>query len=134
LCFESDYGGQAVMLFVGCSSCRSIGPLWCAGQFMPHMPLAAEPSARGPTCGFCGVMPPYFTCMRCGAVQWMYLAGTPPPQAMPPGQLVAPVVQAPQNAGEGQVKGVVSEFVHAVVKSAGDEVGQRAAAGMAGWA
>jgi hypothetical protein len=118
------------MLFVGCSSCRSIGPLWCAGQFMPHMPVGAAPSPYGPMCGYCGVMPPYFTCTRCGAVQWMYLAGTPPPQALPQGQLVAPVVQAPQGAAEGEVKGIVMEFAGAVAKSAGEGLGQR----MAGWA
>ncbi len=117
------------MLFVGCSSCRSIGPLWCAGQFMPHMPVAAEPSPWGPTCGFCGVMPPYFTCMRCGAVQWMYLAGTAPPQALPQGQLVAPVVQAPQGAGEGDIKSLLMKLANQAAKSAGDELGKR----MAGW-
>jgi hypothetical protein len=99
---------------------------------MPHMPVAAEASAWGPTCGFCGVMPPYFRCMRCGAVQWMYLAGTPPPQGMPQGQLVAPVVQAPQ--GEGQAKTLIVELAHAFVKGVGDDLGQRASAGMAGWA
>jgi hypothetical protein len=119
------------MLFVGCSSCRSIGPLWCAGQFMPHMPVAAEPSAWGPMCGFCGVMPPYFTCMRCGAVQWMYLVGTAPPQAMPQGQLIAPVVHAPQ--GEGQARSLIVELVHEAAKTAGGEVGNRLVAGMAGW-
>ena len=112
------------MLFVGCSSCRSIGPLWCAGQFMPHMPVAAEPSPYGPACGFCGVMSPYFTCMQCGAVQLMYLAGAAPPQAQ--GQLVAPVVQAPQHAGQGDVKHLVMEFVTGVLKGAGDQVGQQA--------
>jgi hypothetical protein len=97
---------------------------------MPHMPVAAEPSPYGPACGFCGVMQPYFTCMRCGAVQVMYLAGAAPPPAQAQGQLVAPVVQAPQHASEGQVKGLLMEFAHAAVKSAGDQVGQSA---MAGW-
>lgn len=116
------------MLFVGCSSCRSIGPLWCAGQMMPHMPMAAEPSPYGPACGFCGVMPPYFTCMQCGAVQWMYLAGANPPPPQVQGQLIAPVVQAPQHAGQGQVKGLIMECVHEVVKTAGHEIGQYAVA------
>ena len=98
------------------------------------MPMPAEPSPFGPACGFCGVMPPYFTCMRCGAVQWMYLAGASPPPQQAQGQLVAPVVQAPQHADEGQVKSIVLEFVHAFAKSAGDQAGQRAMAGMAGWA
>jgi hypothetical protein len=117
------------MLFVGCSFCRSIGPLWCAGQLMPHMPVAVEPSPWGPACGFCGVMPPYFTCMNCRTVQLMYLAGTAPPQGMAPGQLIAPVVQAPQHAGEGQVKKLIFAFVNEAVKGAGDEFGQR----MVGW-
>jgi hypothetical protein len=66
--------------------------------------------------------------MRCGAVQLMYLAGAAPPQAQ--GQLVAPVVQAPQHAGEGTVKHLLIEFATSVVKSAGDQAGQRA---MAAW-
>src|SRR5690349_23248249 len=119
------YPGCAAMLFVGCSSCSSIGPLWCAGQMMPHMPMPAEASPYGPACGFCGVMPPYFTCMRCGAVQWMYLqgAGAPPPQQ---GQMIAPVVQASQNAGQGQLRGLMSECIHEVVKTGVHEIGQYA--------
>jgi hypothetical protein len=66
-------------------------------------------------------------------MQWMYLAGTSPPQAMPAGQLIAPVVSAPQNAGDGEVKGLLSDFAHAFVKGVGDGLGQRASSGMAGW-
>ncbi|HSB38137.1 MAG TPA: hypothetical protein VLD13_03525 [Gaiellaceae bacterium] len=73
-------------------------------------------------------MNPYFRCMQCGAVQLMYLAGGAPPQAQ--GQLVAPVVQAPQHAGESDVKHLLIEFATAVVKGAGDQVGQQA---MAAW-
>ena len=97
---------------------------------MPHMPVAAEPSPYGPACGFCGVMQPYFTCMRCGAVQLMYLAGAAPPAQQVPGQLIAPVVQAPQHAGEGNVKKVIMEFVIAAARSAGSDAGQHA---MAAW-
>jgi hypothetical protein len=63
----------------------------------------------------------------------MYLAGAnaPPPQVQ--GQLVAPVVQAPQHAHQGEVKGLIMEFVHEVVKGAGGQVGQQAMAGMMSW-
>jgi len=109
------------MLFVGCSSCRSIGPLWCGGQpFVPHGPVPAEPSAWGPMCRFCGVMSPYFTCMRCGAVQLMFLAGTSPPQTMLPGQLVAPVVHAPEGAGEGQIASLLGKFAREGGKGFGE--------------
>jgi len=59
----------------------------------------------------------------------MYLAGTAPPQALPQGQLVAPVVQAPQGAGEGDIKSLLMKLANQAAKSAGDELGKR----MAGW-
>jgi histone H3/H4 len=42
--------------------------------------------------------------------------------------MIAPVVQAPQNAGQGQVKGLIVECVHEVVKTAGQEIGKYAVA------
>jgi hypothetical protein len=63
----------------------------------------------------------------------MYLAGANAPPAQVQGQLVAPVVQAPQHAQQGEVKGLIMEFVHEAVKTAGGQVGQHAMSGMMGW-
>ncbi len=101
---------------------------------MPHAPIPAEPSAWGPVCGYCGVMSPSFTCGRCMTFQWLYLPGMNiPAQATAPGQLVAAVVQAQPNAGQHEVKGLLMTFATSVVKSAGNELGQDAANGLAGW-
>jgi hypothetical protein len=125
----------AAMLYVGCSWCRAIGPFWCAGQFMLHAPIPAEPSPWGPVCSFCGVMSPSFTCGRCWTTQWLYLPGmNVPAQATGPGQLVAAVVQAQPNAGEHELKGLLIKFATSVVEGAGDQLGQDAANGLAGWA
>jgi len=98
------------MLYVGCSRCGAIGPLVCAGQFMPHMAVPAEPTAWGPACGFCGPFPPIFTCGRCFTQQWLVQQGAAMPQGYQWGQAVAPVVQAPQGASHSQVHGMVGEF------------------------
>jgi hypothetical protein len=125
---------RLAMLYVGCSNCRSIGPLWCAGQMMPHYPMAAEPSAWGPACGFCGVMPPYFTCMNCRTTQWLYLQGTAvPQQATMPGQMVAPVIQAAPNAQPHELKSLCADFASSFLKGMGNQLGQSAAHGMSGW-
>ena len=113
------------MLFVGCSFCRSIGPLVCAGQFMPHMPVPVEPSAWGPACGYCGPMPPVFTCSRCFTQQWLLLQGAAPPQGMQQGQAFAPVVQAPAGAGESQVMKLIKVFVGEAGKGFGQQVGNQ---------
>ena len=49
------------------------------------------------------------------------------------GTAVAAVVQAQPNAGQHEVKGLLMEFATSVVKSAGNELGQDAANGLAGW-
>jgi len=57
------------MLYVGCGNCRSVVPLFCAGRFMPHVPLYLEGGPMGIFCGMCGPLPPIFTCMLCGVTQ-----------------------------------------------------------------
>ena len=123
------------MLFAGCSSCRSIVPLWCAGQFMPHAPMPVEPSPMGPYCQFCGQMPPIFLCTVCGTRQGLYMPGmaAPPAPAMGAAPLVAPVVQAPQAASHGEVHSLIMSFVREGVKSMGGEVGQQAGQSMSAW-
>jgi hypothetical protein len=79
---------------------------------MPHMPTPVEPSPMGPFCRWCGQMPPVFLCTICGTRQGVYMPGMPAPQVSGWGgpQLVAPVVQAPQNASQGNVHGLMVEF------------------------
>ena len=129
------------MLFAGCSNCQSIVPLWCAGQFMPHMPMPAEASPMGPYCGFCGPVPPIFTCMTCGARQWLFMPGArvPPPQVMGAGPpSIAPVVQASEHTNEHDLKSmcgkILSDFLGEAAKSAGRQFGQDAGSGLSNWA
>jgi hypothetical protein len=56
-----------------------------------------------------------------------------PAQATGPGQLIAPVVQAQPNAGQHEVKGLISQFAISFAKSAGNELGQEAVQGLWGW-
>jgi hypothetical protein len=116
------------MLVAGCSNCRSIAPLWCAGQFMPHAPLYVEPSPMGPACGWCGLMPPVFTCFQCGTRQGLYMPGMAVQQAMGPG-LVAPVFATSEGASQNKIVsglvGVAKVFVNEAVKQAGQNVGDR---------
>jgi hypothetical protein len=123
------------MLFVGCSSCRSVAPLWCAGQFMPHMPTPVEASPTGPFCRFCGQMPPIFTCMVCGTRQGLLVPGmaAPPVPAGSAAPLVAPAVEAPPGASEGQVHSQLSSFVSDFVSSVGKGVGQEFGQSMSAW-
>ena len=90
------------MLVAGCSNCRSIAPLWCAGQVMPHAPLYVEPSPMGPYCGWCGLMPPVFTCVQCGTTQGVYMTGMAVPRALGQG-LVAPVFAASEGTSQNQL-------------------------------
>ena len=123
------------MLFAGCSSCRSIVPLWCAGQFMPHVPVPVEPSPVGPYCQFCGQMPPIFLCTVCGTRQGLYMPGmaAPPAPAMGAAQLVAPVVQAPQAASHGEIHNLIMSFVREGVSAAGKGFGQQMGQSMGAW-
>lgn len=89
------------MLHVGCSYCRSIVPLWCAGQFLPHVPLPAAANLHGVYCNLCGPMFPIFTCTFCWARQTLFLPGVtsvPSNQYLGSTANIAPVVQAPSGA------------------------------------
>jgi hypothetical protein len=114
------------MLVAGCSNCRSIAPLWCAGQVMPHAPLYVEPSPMGPYCGWCGLMPPVFTCFQCGTRQGLYMTGMAVPRALGQG-LVAPVFAASEGTSQNQLVrgliGVAKIFVNEAAEQAGQNVG-----------
>jgi hypothetical protein len=114
------------MLVAGCSNCRSVAPLWCAGQFMPHAPLYVEASPMGPFCGWCGQMPPVFTCFQCGTRQGLYTPGMAVQRAMGPG-LVAPAFQASEGASPNQILrglvGVAKVFLNEAAKTAGQNMG-----------
>jgi hypothetical protein len=114
------------MLFAGCSNCRSIAPLWCAGQVMPHAPLYVESSPMGPYCGWCGPMPPVFTCFNCGTRQGLYMSGMAVPRALGQG-LVAPVFAASEGTSQNQLVrgliGVAKVFVNEAAEQAGQNVG-----------
>lgn len=121
--------------YAGCSSCGSIAPLLCSGAFPPHPMMAVQVSPMGAFCGFCGPLPPVFTCSFCGMTQGLYLPGMPVSQAQRTGMpLMAPVVQAPQGAPASQVrsklKDAALDFVSAAAKSAGTNVGNE----MSAWA
>jgi hypothetical protein len=123
------------MLFAGCSSCRSVVPLYCGGRFMPHVPVPVEPTAMGPTCAWCGPLPPIFTCMVCGTVQGLYLPGmtVPPAQGAGIAPLVAPAVQAPQGASPAQVHGGLKEVGLEFVRSFGKGLGDQAGMAVRAW-
>jgi hypothetical protein len=95
---------------------------------MPHAPLYVEPTPMGPACGWCGLMPPVFTCFQCGTRQGLYIPGMPVQQAMGQG-LVAPVFQASEGASQNQivrgVVGVVKVFLNEAAKTAGQNMGDR---------
>lgn len=118
------------MLYAGCSCCRSIIPLYCAGQFMPHGPVPLQASPMGPYCGWCGTIPPVFTCMNCGTFQGLYLPGMGAP---PPGRLLAPVVQASSQPSTNWVAGAAKDMVHELMSSLGQQLGQNVANNMGVW-
>ena len=100
------------MLHAACSGCGAIVPLFCAGQFFPHMPFYVQLSPMGILCNFCGILPPIFTCTLCGTRQSIYLQGSNfnPQQVMAAGiSKIAPVVQSAPNAKEGTVKQLVKD-------------------------
>ena len=123
------------MLFVGCSRCRSIGPFMCAGTFAFHPPMPAEPSPSGPFCRMCGPMAPMFMCGVCGTRQGLFMPGmaAPPQQGFTGSQFVAPVVQAPQGASQGQVTSLLMTFAKRCVGSAGDQFGNDLGEAMGAW-
>jgi hypothetical protein len=123
------------MLYVGCSNCRRVDALWCAGQFMPHAPMYVEPSPMGPFCGVCGPLPQIFRCMYCGAVQAMYMPGMAAPQLTGPGsaQLVAPAFQAAPNASPSHVDSGLKQCANAFLSTFGKDLGHVAANYVGAW-
>lgn len=128
------------MLYVGCGNCRAIEPLLCAGRFMPHMPMYVDAGPTGASCPYCGPLAPVFTCMQCGVMQMLYVAGASfAPQMMPSGgpSTIAPAVQAPTGASGGQLTSLLTsaatEFVKQFAGSAGKEFGGQFGQGASQW-
>ena len=107
------------MLHAGCGNCGAVVPLYCTGQFMPHLPLYAEAGPMGIFCRCCGPKQPIFTCTMCGMTQVLYL----------PGALGPIVEQLLMNAG----KSFVSEFASHMGGQLGDQFGQTASNYMSSW-
>jgi hypothetical protein len=99
---------RATVLYASCAYCGFIQPLFCAGQFMPHMPLYVSATPMGAACPQCGPLPPVFMC-RCGFRQYLYLAGSSP--APQQGYSYAVVVQAPQGASQQSLSKAVGDVV-----------------------
>jgi|SRR3954453_5491871 hypothetical protein len=112
------------MLVAGCSACRNMVPLMCAGGFPPHPPFPVEMTPFGPGCRFCGPLQPVFTCTICGTFQALYLPGmAPPAPAFGAPQLTAPVVQASQSAPKSEWRVLIETAVKEVAGSAGKQFG-----------
>ena len=129
------------MLYVGCGNCRSVVPLFCAGRFMPHVPLYLEGGPMGIFCGMCGPLPPIFTCMLCGVTQLTYLSGAAlPRQLMLPGapSTVAPVVHAEPGASGSEIKNLLlsagKSFLSEFAGHAGGEFGKQLGDQFGNWA
>jgi hypothetical protein len=113
------------LLYVGCSVCRHVIPLFCAGQFMPHPPVPAISTPMGFNCQICGFIPPFVTCTICWTRQMLYLPGTTPQMQSAPShtQYIAPVVQA--NPGTGQPNpSLFTEVAKEGLKSFGGAAGK----------
>jgi hypothetical protein len=123
------------MLHAGCSRCQSVTTLICAGRFMVHPAVPVEPSPMGPACGWCGLLPPVFTCMVCGTTQGLYIPGMTvmPAQGAGIAPLVAPAVQAPQGASPAQVHGGLKEVGLEFISSFGKGFGEGAAGAVRTW-
>ena len=115
------------MLYAGCGACRRVIPLFCGGQFFPHMPMGAIPTPFGVGCPMCGITPPVFTCLTCFTTQHLYMQGAPVQvhalQAQ--GMHVAPVVHAPQGTGEGMLQGMMRDAVKSFAGSFGDSLASK---------
>ena len=113
------------MLYVGCGFCRAIVPLWCSGQFMPHLPVLVVRGPMGVYCGMCGLLPPFFTCTFCWMRQMLFLPGIAvTPSAMSPGQnmTMAPVVQVQPGTPENLVPNFINELTAGFAKQFGSEL------------
>ena len=120
------------MLYVGCGNCRSVVPLFCAGRFMPHMPLYVEGGPMGIYCSMCGPLPPMFTCMQCGVTQLTYLSGAAlPRQLLLPGapSTVAPVVRAEPSTSHSELTDLLLKagktFLEGFAGHAGNQLGDQ---------
>jgi hypothetical protein len=118
------------MLYARCGMCGGIAPLWCSGQFMPHVPAYVAATPTGAYCSVCGPMPSIFTCMACGTRQFLVLPGAPVPAPAFPGasQNFAAVVQAEPGASTSTLNNAFGKFL----SSAGAAVGEQAAQAMFG--
>jgi len=110
------------MPYARCAYCGYIALLTCSGQFMPHQPMLVQISAMGPACGYCGPLPPIYTCPFMHT-QYLFLPGTSPMPQPGGGASYAPVVQAPPGTSE---KGLNKAFTEILGKMAG-EFGKSAA-------
>src|SRR5215510_10572093 len=111
------------MLYIGCGNCRTIVPLWCAGQFPPHAPLPVMAGPYGVYCGMCGPLAPVFTCTVCWTRQMLFLPGsalTPPSMYPGSNQSVAPVVQAQPGAPQDFIVDLIKQVVSGFAKQAGN--------------
>lgn len=100
------------MLYAGCSVCRGVTPLWCSGQFMPHVPVPAILTPMGFGCQVCGTVPPIFICTFCWTRQQLYFPGSAPTAPAPGAtQYMAPVVQANPDIGQHEVSSKMSDVV-----------------------
>jgi hypothetical protein len=128
------------MLHAGCGNCGAVVPLFCAGQFMPHVPLYAEAGPMGIFCRCCGPKQPVFTCTLCGMTQMLYLPGAGfAPQMMGPGapRMVAPVVNAHSGAGGNEIKNLLmsagKSFFSEFASHMGSQLGDQASSYMSSW-
>jgi hypothetical protein len=73
--------------------------------------------------------------MVCGTTQGLFMPGmaAPPAPAMGAGPLVAPAVQAPEAASQGDVRSLIMSFVREGVSSMGEQVGQEVGQSMGAW-
>jgi hypothetical protein len=112
------------VLYARCGNCAQIVPLWCTGQFMPHMPVAPVTTAHGAYCSMCGLLPPIFTCGFCWCRQYLVVQGAQnaAAPAIGPGQQTASAIQAPAGASPGMLKSSFAEFLKSFAGGAGTEL------------
>jgi len=113
------------MLYVGCSNCRTIVPLWCAGQFPPHAPLPVMAFPQGAYCGMCGPLAPVFTCTVCWTRQMLFFPGSAfMPSSPYPGSnhSVAPVVQAQPGESQDFILSLIKQALSGFAKQTGSEI------------
>jgi hypothetical protein len=114
------------MIYARCGNCTTVVPLWCSGQFMPHMPVAPVVTPHGAYCSMCGVLPPVFTCGYCWCRQFLMIQGAQlPAMQVGPGQSVAAAIEAPAGASENMLKKPFATFLENVASGVGTALGQR---------